>query len=186
MNRAYSAQWAREQAIHAFGTSAIFDLRVRNLKKRLRFVDFWGIAIPLLAGGLALAGIQIEGAGLAVFGVAAVLQVLVFAYNHVNRYPDELESAVEGRRANRELAELYDDATVNAPEPVTWSAIEQKRLYQASVDEKQNLTKEELRYGMRSALKQYQWECVTCGKVPTGLAPGDCDTCGNFNPRWSK
>ncbi len=183
---AYSKQWAREQSIHALATHAMFDRRARDFKKKLRFLDWWGLSIPIATGGLVLASIPL-GSGLISFaGVFSVCQALVFLWALTQRWPDQLEGAAEARRANRESAELYHDYVMNEPSVAEWNRVEAKREAQTAQDEKAELTGEELRYGMRFALRQYQFPCATCKNVPASMAPTTCGTCGNFNSEWVK
>lgn len=162
----------------------MFDRRVHLLKRRLSVIEYVGLAVPLAAGGLVLAGVKVDQSWLTVAGVIGAFQVLFVAWSLVQRHPDALESAVEGRKNNRELAELYDSATKEQPADTTWAAIEAKREAQTSLDEKENFSDEEKRFGMRFALRQYQWSCATCDQKPSSMSPGKCDTCGNFNPKW--
>ena len=48
------------------------------------------------------------------------------------------------------------------------------------IDNQQNVTEKEKRFGMRAALRQYQKQCSACKKVPTTMKPTSCGVCGNF------
>lgn len=43
-----------DNAIHAFGTSYVFQQRARRLKTRLQRINYVGIAVPVLVGSLVL------------------------------------------------------------------------------------------------------------------------------------
>ena len=180
----YTQQEARKQCIHAFATSAVFDRRVRALKLRLRLLDFVGIAVPLAVGGMAMSGLTANADALKVLGAFLTVQLVVFAWAAIANWGDAVEQASESRTTNREFGEQYRSLIVNPPVGGEWETIEAQRLAQERSDEKAGVKQNELRYGMRYALKLEQFPCASCGDVPKSMVATKCDNCGNFWRVW--
>jgi mobilome CxxCx(11)CxxC protein len=185
--RAYAQAVAKETAVHSYGTAVVFARRAEQYKNWLRWIDFVGLCGPLLVGGLMMAGQSIPGLT-TVASFAAVAQSVFFLWALTSRWEDKLEAAIDGKRANRELAEAYFESMANKPSDEMWQVLEVKRQAQDASDYKYPPSEYEKRYGMRQALYQYRFACgnADCKKTPASLAPTDCPTCGSFPVNWVK
>lgn len=181
----YSQEEARKQAVNCVGTQAIFDLRIRKLKSGLNLIDYAGLGVPLLVGGIVLSGFKLSGNILVIPGILLTIQTAVFLWAVVQRWPERLENSIEARRINREQGELYHSFVIAVPDSQVWADLEKARQTQATVDEKENINEQEIRYGTRKALWQFQWSCGICHNVPDSLRPTKCAGCGSFPEKWS-
>ncbi len=184
----YTQNDAGKHRIYSYGTFAIFNRRARAYMRRLQVLDFVGLALPLLVGGLVLSGIDITDKWLIAVGCVLAVQGVVFLWALIARWADKLEHSTASRTANREIAELYENCLVTAPSASDWDLLVARRKQQDSIDERYPPSEKERSYGMRQALYQFRLPCGNhdCGKVPTSLKPGDCPTCGKFNRLWVK
>ena len=53
---------AWDNAIHAFGTSYIFERRLKAARKKLRWLTFLGIAVPVMVGGVVVTFFAVQEA----------------------------------------------------------------------------------------------------------------------------
>ncbi|MFE5117591.1 mobilome CxxCx(11)CxxC protein [Arthrobacter koreensis] len=181
-------------ALHADGTAAIFGMRASNLKLRIRILTFAGLCIPMAVGLIVLAGIPkpsllpyvVTLAGvLGTFQTLGSLASLVFDWNGA------YAGAVRSVAANKQLSESFIRLAQLPPEEETQIAhelavIEAQDSAQRTLDDAQQITSEEKRFGMRAALFNRAKECAQCKLTPASMNPTECGVCGDFPKRWSK
>ncbi|HVV74057.1 MAG TPA: mobilome CxxCx(11)CxxC protein [Verrucomicrobiae bacterium] len=179
------------EAIHCYGTAKIFEARTLILRHRLRVLAFLGVGVPLSVGA-AVTSFGIDSTLTPWFlGAASVLSVvggILSAWALTNRWEDELSYAADSMTANRILSEEYSKLASSTNVGLSkvreqLNLLEKENSTRSSFDEKQGITEDEKRMGMRAALRQFQRKCATCGIVPTSMEPSNCGTCGNFKVR---
>jgi mobilome CxxCx(11)CxxC protein len=178
--------WDRQ--FYAFATAAIFEYRARRLKKRLRWLNFIALVVPVIVGGLALAygaGFRLLGFVVAVGAAVGVVQLVISTWSEtsgwVESYGFAITSVVENQRLARDFKALGEDTSSNLE-----SLRNQNRLLKAMDDARQaqdytqEISEEEKRIGHRAALIARQKKCTACNEVPTSMNPTNCGVCGNF------
>jgi mobilome CxxCx(11)CxxC protein len=177
-----------ERAFHAYGTAALFQKRSRRYRSLIRALTFMGIIIPLLIGGVVIGfGLQASylPALLWIAALAGVIQLFFSAWALVNKWDDKLEYSLESSSENFTLSSDFLDLRNLALEPpadfdVRLSTAKAKDDARRASDNRQALTEAELRYAHRAGLRQFQWECVECKKVPHSMESTNCSICGRF------
>jgi len=177
-----------DKAVHAHGTGYIFEERARALGKKIRLLAFLGIAVPASIGGIVLAfgtDFECKSIVLVLAGIIGIVQLIVSVWALVADWQDAYAYAHESLSANHRLAENFESLASNPPSDISEVEVnfralmaEDKVLNQR--DYRQEITPEEKREGMRAALRKFQRECASCGKVSESMSPSDCDVCGNF------
>jgi mobilome CxxCx(11)CxxC protein len=117
-----------------------------------------------------------------------VVQAVGFGLSLSCRWEDDFAYALESQTANRVLFDRYKQLGSRPPhEPeqakVLLDLIRAEDECRTAMDEKKQLTGDELRYGMRAALRQQGKQCAGCGNIPISMQPTNCDVCGNFKLR---
>jgi len=176
-------QKAWESVIHAYGTAAIFRKRAARLKSYRRLRDFFGIALPIIAGFFAANVVGQYQSQLAyVLGLFALGQLLVIAWSMVAAWDDSYSYASNAVRENEAMWKEWEGVgRSQGPglKSAFTSAESKDRLIQER-DMTQGISDKERRLGMRNALLYAQKKCAICGLVPKNMKPTDCDCCGNF------
>jgi mobilome CxxCx(11)CxxC protein len=180
-----------DEALHCFGTSYIFEVRANLLRRRIRLLTFLGIALPASVGATfaaygAESRITIILAGLA--GALGLIQLLGSVWSLTNRWDDDFGYALESLSANRVLSDRFRSLGQSPPATVEeartqYRLIDTESKARALLDDKQGITDEERRMGMRAALRQFKRDCAGCNKIPTSMEPTNCAVCGNFKMR---
>lgn len=174
-------------ALHAFGTSHVFQRRARRLNLKLRLLTYTGIALPLTVGATAVSfgfDLAVLPAMLAIVSSLLVVQLLVSVWAVVAHWVEAHTYANESAIANDELARRYEALARTPPTDAElrseFDLLNVDNRNRTQQDMRRDITEREKRRGMRAALRQYQRACATCREVPTSMKPTDCDTCGNF------
>jgi len=179
------------EALHCFGTSAVFGERARLLRRRIGAISYLGVALPGLVG-VAVASFGIAAGVTAIFiGVAAACSIPLFAlsaWSLAQNWPDQLAYAEESRTANRRLSDAFarmakDQTLSQRAYKTDLRLLDQENDARSTLDEKRYVSEDEKRFGMRAALRQLQKTCAGCSRVPQSLDSTDCDVCGNFKLR---
>lgn len=174
-----------DNALHALGTSAIFERRANTYRQRLRLLTFLGIVVPLAVGGMVLSfgtAPNYLPIVLTVAGILGLIQLIGSAWALVARWDDSLAYALESTTSNSRIANEYEQLARNPPTDIDTRVqiITAEDRLRSDLDTKQGITEEEKRRGMRAALRQYKRPCATCGKIPDSMIATDCPTCGQF------
>lgn len=176
---------ARVRVIETFGTGYIFRRRADAARRKLRWLAFMGIAVPLSVGGV----VTSFGANspalpyvLALAGVLGIAQLVMSAWALSAKWDDTLAYSLESTTDNNRLATAYDKLAKSPPPDAAtrFEVLEAENAARDASDLKQGVSEREHRMGMRAALRQFKQACDTCKKVPTSMEPTNCDTCGNF------
>jgi mobilome CxxCx(11)CxxC protein len=178
-------QQAWNVAVYGYGTAAIFKERIGPLKKRLMWLKFIGLVIPVLVGTLVLTFGQgdylqpvlifvgVIGTGQAVFSIWALTS------NWEESYAYAKESARHNTRIADQAVEVARDFHLDGLElKARVGLVVQEHRFRSEQDEVQDVTPAEMRMGLRVGLHQFQRACVTCKEIPNPSAPGKCSTCG--------
>ena len=179
-----------DNAIHTFGTSYVFQRRTRVMKRRLMWVNYVGVAIPVTVGAIVLTFGVFSSLGviIAVAGLIALGQVVVNLWAIIGGWVERHSYSSESAVANDSLSMRYQDMGRNPPDEIVDLRHEYEKLqiedkYRRDRDMHQDVSESEKRMGMRAALRKMQRSCAGCHKVPTSMRPLDCDVCGNFKYR---
>jgi mobilome CxxCx(11)CxxC protein len=179
---------AWDLARDSFGAARIFERRCKALGRKLRLLSFFGLVGPLLVG-------TIHGAfgsypivvdwGTGLIGVAVAV---VSLWSLTSRWDTALAYASQSQLDNYRLAREFGDlakqlAAAPGTFAVTEAALRTQFRAREDQDNQQEVSEGEKRMGYRAALQQLQQACGACGKVPQGMAPTDCSSCGNFSKR---
>lgn len=175
-----------EKSFHAFGTASIFEKHARTFRRKVRLLGFFGLVLPVTAGGVVLSfGVDYPYLRpvLLLTGVVAVIQFIVSLWSLFARWEDSLSYSLESLVANRRLSDSYRELAKNPPSDraefnMKLALLGVEDQLRIESDNKQGITYEEKRIGMRAALYQFQKQCAKCGKIPESLKPTGCPTCG--------
>lgn len=177
-----------DNALHAFGTSYIFRTKAEKYKKLISSLKFFGLAVPVTVGLVALAyGYNSDLLKWTIF-IATPLTIIQFFISliaTIKHWDSELSYSYESASENIEIAMRYESLAKYPPKVKDSfeKEIEILKTLQSSrdkQDDKHSVTEKDERKGMRYALRNYRRECSSCGKVPTSMIPSYCNVCGNF------
>ena len=177
-------------AREAFGTSHIFQRRIRGPRRGLKWVTYLGLAIPLAIGLLVLGfglGAQPVARALPYAAALLVVQGLVALWALVGSWQSRVDDGLLSITENNRLSTAYRDLATRAPLDLETRIAILDPQYQArsELDLRQGVTDVEKRVGMRAALRQFASPCAACGQVPSSMVPTSCGVCGDFPRRLS-
>jgi mobilome CxxCx(11)CxxC protein len=103
----------------------------------------------------------------------------------VAKWDDGLAYYTESKSANYRLADEYAKlmkAQCLAPQEfdMQFKQLETEGRLRTELDQRQDITDQEKRMGMRAGLRQYQRACAGCKTVPVSLRATECEICGKF------
>lgn len=177
-----------DKAIHALGTSYVFEMKANFYKRWIRVITILGLVVPLLLGATAGA----YGANsptltiaIAITAPISIFQVVLSGISLASKWDDQLAYSLESQSENRIIAEEYEDLAKYPPADQNelkrkFEIIKTKDDARIRQDEKVSFNIKENRKGMRYALWIRKKVCDTCKVVPSSMTPGDCETCGKF------
>lgn len=179
--------WNR--AINAFGTGEIFRRRSQKYTKRIQLLTFLGIVVPILVGAVVLSfgtNFTYLGEVLAFAGIISIIQLVVSAWALVANWTENLQYSLESSTDNFALSLKFKDLGQNPPTDFATrvAVLQTKDESRQDMDNKRNISNEELRRGHRAGLRQFERPCKGCKIVPISMEPSNCDVCGKFQ-RWS-
>ncbi|MFD9807600.1 mobilome CxxCx(11)CxxC protein [[Kitasatospora] papulosa] len=175
-----------DAALHAYGTSHIFQRRAARLKSRTDMLTWVGLAVPLLIGALVGTFGQNEhwSVVLTVGAVVAAVQLAMSLWSLVKRWPEELAYSSSSATANETLASRFTALGEDPPGHQALRTQFEKLTVEDTArrdrDNEKGVTEKERRMGMRAALRKYQRQCAACHQVPITMEPSDCAVCGQF------
>lgn len=175
-----------KKRFYSFGTTKLFERRVRSLGWKRRLITFLGLASPLFLGAFVAAysaeSQLLKLIVLPVVGAVTVFQALMSLWSLVATWDDRYAYAVAAVKNNTRLTSDFEELAA-ATDAKIESEMERLRFEysrQDVEDSAQEISEKEKRFGQRSALFQYRSECPACQKVPKSMTPTSCDSCGNF------
>ncbi|MFC8178703.1 mobilome CxxCx(11)CxxC protein [Rhodococcus sp. NPDC057297] len=182
-----------DRALAADGTAKLFELRARRLNSRLTALSFAGFAIPIVVGGVVAIGATVSALSivLIVSSALGLLQLVWSLWSLISRWSEKSSHAVQSMMTNRQLAEGYSRLATAPPVSLgafeaAYGLIEVQDSAQRNSDLSQQISQQEKRFGMHSALLGRQKACAGCTIVPRSLKPTDCGVCGDYPKRWAR
>ncbi len=183
-----------EFALRCFGTAYIFERRVAPLRIALKVLAFSSLAGPISIGALVVAvgtTANLVLWALAVAAALSVIQIILSLWSLVARWQDNLSYYLESKVDNYTLADRFYSLGNNTVLPdnkwrIDFSVLDALGYNRTQLDLRHDITDEEKRMGMRSALRQYQRKCTACQKIPNSLDTFNCSVCGSFKKRRLK
>jgi mobilome CxxCx(11)CxxC protein len=118
-------------------------------------------------------------------GILGTLQLIGFAWSIVAKWDDLYGYSLESTSANYRLSNNYKKIAESSSGELIdlelrFNLLEQENQSRMDMDYKQSISEDEIREGMRAALRQFQRTCAKCKQVPFSMNPSNCDVCGNF------
>lgn len=173
----------RDKAFYAFGTSKIFERRMRRLELSRNWITYLGIVVPLLVGSLALSFGKEWVVFLAVpAGIVIAIQLALSVWSLVAKWDDKYSYSINAMQAQTKLFNAWDQLGKRRPEDleklVDELNVDDQR--QEALDLAQSISEKEKRYAMRYSLFHFAQACRSCKTKPASMKPTNCDTCGNF------
>lgn len=179
---------SHEAKLHTFGYSKIFAKRVSKYSNSLNWITKMGFLLPGILGGYALAfGIDDDFNNiLYVFVPLSLIQFIFSLWASLSKWDDEYSYALEAtshysllNTRFKNLAEFSADTLEELKN--SFVSLDTEFNQRSQQDVRHNIKDWELRYGMRTALREYRIECVSCHQTPLNHNSTNCDVCGNFS-----
>ena len=175
-------------ALFSYGYGYLFSLRANRLNKKLNWITFLGIIIPVLIGGIVTTyGTEspILKYLLIVTAPLSIIQLIISVWSVVANWNTSYAYYLESYLDNYNLAELYENLGKYPPDDVDdlkteMDKIDILRSNRDKQDSKYPLTDKEKRKGMRYALRKYKRSCAGCNIIPKDMKSTKCGVCGNF------
>jgi mobilome CxxCx(11)CxxC protein len=172
---------------HCYGKSYIYGERANTFQKRLRVINFIGLAVPLLFGGYVLTYGADKVSEISVYIAGGVLLVQLFfsSIALVFKWDDELAYSLEAMRDHNLLSQDFKSLGQFAPYDlnellIKYNILNEKLKSRNEQDIKYDLSNKERIKGMRWALREFQIECVGCGEIPYSMKKTMCPVCGEY------
>lgn len=184
-----------DSAFNAFSTAFVFERRSQRFHKRLQWLAFLGIGVPVLVGGLVLAyGTPSSSVAIVMPYAAAlgVVQLVVSVWSLTSDWSGGLQRSSERIWVNHELAKGFADLGRTPPsDPAelqrSFDLLAAEEKVSERTDYQLHITPAENRAGYRAASRHFQRQCATCGQAAQSLQPeSDCPTCGEPARLWSR
>jgi mobilome CxxCx(11)CxxC protein len=179
---------AHDRKFHAFGYSKIFEKRANRYSSRLNWISKIGFLLPGVLGGYALAyGIDEDFKNiLYIFVPLSLAQFILSLWASLSKWDDEYSYAIEAGAHHSSLNTRFKNlASFSAPNieelKASFIMLDAENDHRSQQDGKHNIQEWERRYGMRTALREYQKACVKCKQIAYNHKSTDCDVCGNFS-----
>nr|WP_315200594.1 mobilome CxxCx(11)CxxC protein [uncultured Flavobacterium sp.] len=176
-----------ENKFHCYGKSYIYGERVNRYERRLRFINFIGLAVPLMFGGFVLTygGDYITNLSIYLAGPVLLIQLLLSAFALVFKWDDELAYSLEATRDHNLLSQ--DFKTLGQFPPVgvdeltiRYNILNEKLKSRNEQDVKHDLSNKERIKGMRWALREFSKTCINCNNIPYAMEKTNCPVCGKY------
>lgn len=175
------------QAKQCFGYSYIFSKKASINNKLLSALKILGLIIPFIIGTIALGGTDSKfiSALIYVGGFLMTFQAVISAFAIFVKWDDNyayyIESKIDRANLSEDFKELANISSASIEElKLNYSVLKAKLKSREAQDAKYDLMDWELKMGMRSALREFQSNCVGCKKVPLSMEPTKCEICGNY------
>jgi mobilome CxxCx(11)CxxC protein len=177
-----------DSALRCYGTAYIFEKRACDVRRKLKFLTFLGIANPMVVGAV-IYTYNLCPESLRFFlcttGAVSTFQLILSVWALVNEWDNKLSNYLASKSDNYNLADKYDKLakttimTKNEFE-IKFSSVEGEATSRVNFDEKYDVSGKEKRMGMRFGLRRYQRSCAGCKKIPTTMESTECGICGQF------
>jgi mobilome CxxCx(11)CxxC protein len=181
-------QKCRDKGFMAYGTAYIFEKRFLKAQRKINWLTFSGIALPISVGGIVVAFFGLESlkpylSGLIVLAaLLSTIQLIFSIWSLIAKWNDEAVYASESNTGNSELSTLYEELATNNPKDfdTQYKFLNLRNDLRSQTDSRKGITEPEKRMGMKAALRKYQRECAGCKQVPKDLKSSDCSVCGSY------
>lgn len=175
-------------ALHAYGTAYIYNLRGKSVQKKLQLITFLGILVPLLVGSIALGygyNNNILDVVLKIVIPISVIQLIVSTWSLVARWNEANAYYMESSISNSNLSIKYQNLSKFPPKDLgnlrdEMEKIDIEKTQRDIQDKKYSFSEKEKRKGMRYSLRKFERSCAGCGEIPKSMGATDCDICGKF------
>jgi mobilome CxxCx(11)CxxC protein len=182
----------RKRSVDAAGTAHVLEDRAARLGRQLKLLNFVGLVVPVIVGGLVLgygAGLKALGLVIAVGAGLTVLQLVVAVWSMTAGWVDAQAASTRSAIRNRELARSFDRMVGELAAKSPGADAEYNRLSGRDDSQQDNdyalgFSEPETRAAHRAGLRLYRVECVNCETVPEDMKATDCGVCGDFI--WSR
>lgn len=169
-----TAQKLNDDACDAFGASEVFKIRANRYRRKINFLTWSGLAIPITISGVVTAQLihpKMQEKALWVAGVLSLFQALVSGWSVVANWPENLEYSQNSSTRNFEISEQLQTLAQEAMAPNP--DFEMKKLEamtrnsaQIEQDLRRGPTKAETQYAHRAGLIHLDRTCAKCQKRP--------------------
>ncbi|MCU1670654.1 MAG: putative rane protein [Blastococcus sp.] len=181
-------QDCRKRSVDAAGTAHVLEDRAARLGRQLKLLNFVGLAVPVIVGGLVLgygAGMKALGLVIAVGAGLTVLQLVVAVWSMTAGWVDAQAASTRSAIRNRELARSFDrmvdELAAESPRAVDeYNRLAGRDDSQQDNDYALGFSEPETRAAHRAGLRMYRVTCVGCETVPKDMKATDCGVCGDF------
>lgn len=179
-----------DKAIHSFGYSYIFNLRINKYSRYNKALKFYALVFPALVGLIAF-GYKTEHPEILdiTITIAVPLTIIQFVFSILaitKEWDNELLYSVEASQNYNNLSDKFKKLAENPPQDAAnlkqqFELIDVLYNSRNQQDSKHGLTEKELRRGMRYALREFKIPCASCNQIPNDMKSIKCGVCGNFN-----
>jgi len=179
---------AWDEAVYAYGTAYIFELRANWYRWLLRAITFLGIVMPVVIGAIYLSFRSQQlllDVLVSIAGILGIVQLVLSIWSLIAKWEDNYSYALESLGANYRISGRFKKFAESPPLQFSdlqreFGLLEAENSFRSDLDNKQGINDKEKRRGMRAALRNFQRPCAACNQVPTSMKPSTCDVCGNF------
>lgn len=175
-----------ECEFYSFGTTKLFEKRMKIYGARLKRLTFLGLLSPVLLGGF-VAAFSTESDILKAILIPlcscltifqAVVSLMSLSYKWDEKYSYAIVAVKDNTRLTNEFNKIKY-LTGNKLKQI-YKPLREDYDRQNVSDMAQGITDKENRFAMRQSLFHFKSECKTCKKTPSTLKATNCDTCGNY------
>ncbi len=151
----------------------------------MRLLAFSGIILPLTVGAVASAfGSDASFLPVVIWlaGLLGIGQLGLSAWALTSKWDDALGYSQESMTDNSRIADEFRKLAQDVPPDfkIRHAIIEAEARSRNTSDQRQGITDEEKRIGMRAALRQFERSRAGCNTVPKSMKATSCGVCGNF------
>ena len=140
-----------DKAVHAFGTAYIFEQRSNKARKKLRWLSFLGIAVPVLVGGIVVAFFGVDQLKpylswlIVLAGLLGTIQLVITIWSLIAKWEDEAIYGSESNVGNYEISKLYADLARNNPDDFDskYELLNLRNDLRSAEDSKKEITEKE-------------------------------------------
>jgi len=167
----------REKAFYARGTAVIFERRVCRYSRNRNYINYLGVVVPLLVGGINLSfdsnffNEEILPYVKILAGVSGVLLLLLSVWSLIAKWDDHLSYALGAMKANYKLYDDWKLLADLAPIDIDIKIIELEKAnqLQSSQDYAEGITEKEKQAARQDSLFHINKNCPLCGAKPSAM-----------------
>lgn len=177
-----------DDSLHSFGTAYIYSKRSKLIGAYLKGVNFLGIIVPVIIGGIATS-YSVSPDTLKIILIMAapfsIFQLILSVLSLNNKWDDAYSYYLESANDNSQLSNDYKNLAKYPPIKLNElkskkELIDVKYNIRNTNDAKYILSPKEKREAMRYSLRNFQRSCAGCKKTPIDMISSNCGVCGKF------